>query len=229
MATALNRERLVAIAHDFVSTNGLDALTMRRLAVAAQVTPGALYKHVQGKRDLQRAMADAVYATVDLSDIDLSTPTVDQVITCCTRMREAMLRFRDGGRIVAGSYSPFAATANIAGTLRALLQAVTVPQFDAGDIAYALRNYTTGFVIEEQAYLALERTGEWERLVEALEPDARDLPGGMSDAVVILTDDRDKRYLAGLIAILTGTVNTPVDRTRMKLAPSAKKKAPPPA
>ncbi|HSY14696.1 MAG TPA: TetR/AcrR family transcriptional regulator C-terminal domain-containing protein [Jatrophihabitantaceae bacterium] len=204
----LNRERLVEIAHDFVSANGLDALTMRRLAVAAHVTPGALYKHVHGKRDLQRAMADAVYATVDLSDIDLSTPTVDQVITCCARMREAMLRFRDGARIVAGSYSPFAATANIAGTLRALLQAVTAPQFDAGDIAYALRNYTTGFVIEEQAYLALKSTGEWEHLVEALEPDARDLPGGMSDAVVILTDDRDKRYLAGLIAILTGTVNT---------------------
>lgn len=219
----LNRERLVEIAHAFVTANGLDALTMRRLAAAAQVTPGALYKHVHDKRDLHRAMADAVYATVDLSDIDLSTPTVDQVISCCQRMRAAMLSFRDGGRVVAGSYSPFAATANIAGTLRALLQAVTLPQFDAGDIAYALRNYTTGFVIEEQAYLALDDTGEWESLVEALEPDARDLPGGISDAIVILTDDRDRRYLAGLVVILTGTVNAQIGRIMMKPAASAKK------
>jgi hypothetical protein len=55
-------------------------------------------------------MADAVYLTIDLSDIDIDHPSVEQVIACCERMREAMLRFRDGGRIVAGSYSPFAAT-----------------------------------------------------------------------------------------------------------------------
>jgi len=206
VSRGLSRDRLVAIAHDFVSANGLDALTVRRLAAAAQVTPGALYKHFRDKRDIQRAMADAIFATIDLADINTEAPTVAQVITCCERMRAAMLQFRDGARIVAGSYSPFAATATISGTLRTLLRAITLPHFDAGDVAYTLRNYTTGFVIEEQAYLALVSTGEWNPLVDALASKAGDQVNGTSDAVAILTGDRDRRFFAGLTTILTGII-----------------------
>lgn len=206
VSRGLSRDRLVAIAHDFVAANGLDALTVRRLAAAAQVTPGALYKHFRDKRDIQRAMADAIFATIDLADINTEAPAVAQVITCCERMRAAMLQFRDGARIVAGSYSPFAATATISGTLRTLLRAITLPHFDAGDVAYTLRNYTTGFVIEEQAYLALVSTGEWNPLVEALASKADDQVNGTSDAVAILTGNRDRRFLAGLTTILTGII-----------------------
>ncbi len=131
----LNRERLVAIAHDYVRANGLDALTMRRLAAAAEVTPGALYKHLRDKRDLERAMADAIFATVDLTGLDTAHSSADQVIVCCGRMRAAMLAFRDGGRIVAGAFSPFAATLVVSGTLRTLLRAITAPGFDAGELA----------------------------------------------------------------------------------------------
>lgn len=209
----LSRDRLVTIAHEYVSANGLDALTVRRLAAAAQVTPGALYKHFRDKKDLQRAMADAIYNTIDLADIDLERPTAAQVIICCERMRAAMLRFRDGGRVVAGSYSPFAATVALSAALRTLLQAITLSQFDAGDIAYALRNYTTGFVIEEQAYLALVNAGEWTPLVDALASSVGNQVSGTSDAVTILNGDRDKRFRAGLTAILTGTVDSSLTPT----------------
>lgn len=196
----------MAIAHTLVAEHGLDALTVRRLARAADVTPGALYKHVTDKRDLQRAMADAVYATIALDDIDIAAPTVQQVVTCCQRMRTAMLRFRDGGRIVAGSSSPFAATAALGATLRGLLAPLVRPPFDAGDVAYALRNYTVGFVIEEQAYLALSTSGEWDGLVKALALTPDSAPRTGSDAVAILTGDRDRRFAAGLAVILSGPV-----------------------
>jgi AcrR family transcriptional regulator len=42
----LTREALVLLAHQYVADNGLDALTMRRLAAAADVAPGALYKQL---------------------------------------------------------------------------------------------------------------------------------------------------------------------------------------
>ncbi|MFE3226165.1 TetR/AcrR family transcriptional regulator [Nocardia sp. NPDC059228] len=207
----LSRDRLVEIAHEYVSANGLDALTMRRLAAAAEVTPGALYKHLKDRRDLQRAMSDAVYATIDLSDIDLDAPTLAQVIACCERMRAAMLRFRDGGRIVAGSYSPFAATVELSGTLMTLLQGIVVPPFEPGDLQSVLRSYTTGFVIEEQAYLELERSGEWQPLVSALTADAP-RPNPTGDTISIMTGERDRRFTAGLTAILAGTVRE--DRRR---------------
>ncbi len=205
-ARGLTRDRLVAIAHDYVAEHGLDALTMRRLAGAADVSPGAIYKHFRDQRDLRRAMADAIYATIDLSDIDTDQPTPEQVITCCMRMRSAMLKFRDGGRIVAGSYSPFAATAALGATLRTLLQAIALPAFDAGNLAYVLRNFTVGFVIEEQAYLGLVASGEWDNLIQTPPGHERAEPDGASDAITILGDDRDQRFRAGIEAILAGTV-----------------------
>lgn len=200
----LTRDRLVAIAHDYVAEHGLDALTMRRLAAAAEVTPGALYKHVRDQRDLRRALADSVFATIDLTDIDTAAANTEQVIACFERMRQAMLAFRDGGRIVAGSYSPFAATAALGATVRMLLAGIARPEFDPGDLAYVLRNYTVGFVIEEQAYLALVDSGEWEELIRQPPTQATDTTQG-SDAIGILGDNRDHRFRAGLTAALTGT------------------------
>jgi TetR/AcrR family transcriptional regulator, tetracycline repressor protein len=200
----LSRDGLVALAHEYVSANGLDALTMRRLAAAAQVSPGALYKHFRDKKDLQRAMADAIYGTIDLADIDTGNPTVDQVKLCCQRMRFAMLAFRDGGRIIAGSYAPFAATLKLSATLMALLQAVTLPEFSAGQLASVLRSYTTGFVIDEQAFLELKVTDEWESLVQQIADSGQPRISQTDDLIAILTGDRDQRFVTGLDTILAG-------------------------
>lgn len=202
----LTREALVALAHEYVGSNGLDALTMRRLAAAAGVTPGALYKHFRDRKDLQRAMADAIYATIDLSDIDTANPSVEQVKTCCERMRRAMLAFRDGGRIIAGSYAPLAATLNLSATLMVLLQAVTGPEHSPGQLAALLRTYTTGFVIDEQAYLELRSTGEWDSLVQQVADSGHDRSDEADDLIAILTGDRDLRFNTGLDMILTGLV-----------------------
>ncbi|WP_019926313.1 TetR/AcrR family transcriptional regulator [Nocardia sp. BMG111209] len=198
----LTRDRLVEIAHEHVAEHGLDALTMRRLAAAAEVTPGALYKHLRDRKDLQRAMSDAIYRTVDLTDIDTAQPSVDLVITCCERMRAALLGFRDGGRIVAGSYSPFGAASQLSAVLRTLLAAVTRPPFEAGDLASVLRSYTVGFVIEEQAYLELESAGEWQPLVRTLLANGAPRVDESGDIIAIMTGDRDRRFTAGLRTVL---------------------------
>lgn len=205
----LNRDALVRQAHDYVAGNGLDALTMRRLAAAAEVTPGALYKHFRDRKDLQRAMADAIYATIDLSDVDTAIPTVEQVKTCCRRMRSAMLAFRDGGRIIAGSYAPLRATLELSATLMALLGAVIAPGYSPGQLSALLRSYTIGFVIDEQAFLELEARGEWDSLVQQISDGGHDRPPGADDLIAILTGDRDRRFDEGLDMILAGLVLSP--------------------
>lgn len=206
----LTRDALVATAHQYVGANGLDALTMRRLAAAADVTPGALYKHFQDRKDLQRAMADAIYATIDLADIDTADPSVEQVKSCCERMRRAMLAFRDGGRIIAGTYAPLAATLKLSATLMTLLQEVTAPEHSPGQLAALLRSYTTGFVIDEQAFLELKGTDEWDSLVQQIADSGHHRPADAEDLIAILTDDRDRRFHTGLDMILTGLVRAGV-------------------
>jgi TetR/AcrR family transcriptional regulator, tetracycline repressor protein len=204
----LTRDALVAVAHEYVTANGLDALTMRRVAATAGVTSGALYKHFADRKDLQRAMADAVWATIDLSDIETATPTVAQVKKCCERMRQAMLSFRDGGRIVAGTYAPLAATLQLSATLMALLEAITKPDYSPGQIATLLRSYTTGFVIDEQAYLELEASDEWDALLQQIADAGHRRTADTDDLIAILTGNRDQRFATGLDMILTGLVRS---------------------
>ena len=57
----LQRETIVAAARELVSTSGLEALSLRRLASTLGVTAPALYAHVTDKNDLLRAVAEGEF------------------------------------------------------------------------------------------------------------------------------------------------------------------------
>jgi AcrR family transcriptional regulator len=56
----LTRDRIVAAAVDVADTEGLEALSMRRLAAALGYEPMSLYNHVENKDDLLAGMVDRV-------------------------------------------------------------------------------------------------------------------------------------------------------------------------
>lgn len=56
----LRRSVVVAAAIELADAQGIEAVSMRRLAAELGVVPMALYKHVADKDDLTEAMADAV-------------------------------------------------------------------------------------------------------------------------------------------------------------------------
>jgi AcrR family transcriptional regulator len=61
----LTRERVVAEALRIIAQDGVAALTMRTLAARLGVVPGALYRHVRNKEQLQDLVLDGVLAEVD--------------------------------------------------------------------------------------------------------------------------------------------------------------------
>jgi AcrR family transcriptional regulator len=63
----LNRERIHAGALRIVDADGLDGLSMRRLAAELGVRAPSLYGHVASKDDLLHAVANDVMARVDVS------------------------------------------------------------------------------------------------------------------------------------------------------------------
>ena len=65
---------LAASALELADTEGLEAVTIRRLAQQHEVTPMALYRHFADKDDLMAAIGDRLLAAVDLPDDD---PEVD--------------------------------------------------------------------------------------------------------------------------------------------------------
>ncbi|MFH9724291.1 TetR/AcrR family transcriptional regulator C-terminal domain-containing protein [Streptomyces sp. NPDC017254] len=68
-AASLTREQLVAAALELADTEGLNALTMRRVATGLGVSTMALYRHVPGKAELVRLMTDAACGEVPLGPV----------------------------------------------------------------------------------------------------------------------------------------------------------------
>ncbi|MFB7587270.1 TetR/AcrR family transcriptional regulator C-terminal domain-containing protein [Streptomyces sp. NPDC056169] len=65
----LTRQRLVDAALELADAEGLNALTMRRVATALGVSTMTLYRHVPGKAELVRLMADAACGEVPLGPV----------------------------------------------------------------------------------------------------------------------------------------------------------------
>jgi AcrR family transcriptional regulator len=61
---ALTREAIVATTRTLIETEGLDAVSLRRVGAALGVTAPALYAHVDDKRDLLRSVAAAAFAVL---------------------------------------------------------------------------------------------------------------------------------------------------------------------
>jgi TetR/AcrR family tetracycline transcriptional repressor len=85
----LTRPAIVRRALKIGETEGLDAVSLRRLASDFGVTPMALYRHVRDKQDLINAMAELVMEGIDL------TVGFRASMSWTDRMRRAMLNFRD--------------------------------------------------------------------------------------------------------------------------------------
>ena len=64
----LSREQVVDAAVALADAEGLDALTLRKLAIAVGVTPMALYWHVADKEALLDALGERMFATIELPE-----------------------------------------------------------------------------------------------------------------------------------------------------------------
>lgn len=61
----LSREKIIEAALDLIDKNGTNAVTMRAMAHALDVTPMALYNHFDDKNELLRGIAEYVIGRVD--------------------------------------------------------------------------------------------------------------------------------------------------------------------
>jgi len=69
--TALTRQRVIDAAVGLADRDGLDALTIRGLAVELDTRPMTLYHHVAGKDAILDGVVDRVFAEIELPPADL--------------------------------------------------------------------------------------------------------------------------------------------------------------
>jgi AcrR family transcriptional regulator len=204
---ALTRERVVAEALAIISTDGVDALSMRAVATRLGVVPGALYRHVRSKEQLYDLILDGVLAEVDCR-ADRSLPWTGQVTVLAQRLRTAL-----------------EAHPGIAGLLKArdplsphslaLAEAFLAPLHAAGlterQTALAFRliyDYTLGFALSGRTSASERRVQDAETRRE-LHAFLRSLPADQFSALPVLgehvwADDRDDRFTASLDILIHG-------------------------
>lgn len=156
----LQKETIVAKALEILNRDGLEGVTLRRVAAELQVKAASLYWHVQNKRELLDEMAEVMLRT-QLSSYDTpdrSTPWQSWLMDIANRLRDALLAYRDGGLVVAGVNPNRAKTFARLGAfiLTTLHQTYGLEIEGAGILCATVLLYTWASVIEEQTSPPLE-------------------------------------------------------------------------
>jgi TetR/AcrR family transcriptional regulator, tetracycline repressor protein len=204
----LTRERVVGEALTVIAEEGIEALTMRTLAARLGVVPGALYRHVRNKEQLQDLILDGVLAEVD-ADPDPAVPWTEQLKLLARRLREVLdnhpgvaglLRTRDP----LGPHSLVLAEAFLTP-----LRAAGFPDREAGLAFFLLVDYTVGFAVSSSRTSVNEQRVRDAATRSQLHQFFRSLPADRFPALVALgehvwLDNRDERFTAGLDVLVDG-------------------------
>jgi len=203
----LDRQTVVRAALRLLDKVGFDALTVRKLAGELGVKAPALYWHFKNKEELLDEMATTIFldAIGDSGWPGAEANWPEWTEQFGKRLREVLLRYRDGARIFSGRYlTDVSFYENMETSLRKLT--------DAG---FSLRNatqglntvycYAIGFAIEEQAVYPRpgKRRRRYELAERAKRVDRKKFPLAAAAGEHTFADF-DKHFEQGLRLIVKG-------------------------
>lgn len=208
LRTTLTRESVVAEALTLIAQEGLEALTMRALSARLGVVPGALYRHVRSKEQLQDLVVDGVLAEVDC-DINPALPWTEQIKILAHQLQKVLedhpgiaglLKTRD-------PLGPHSLT--LAEAFLLPLHHAGFPHREAGLAFFLILDYTIGFEVSSPRISVNEQRVQDVTTRNRLHEFFRSLPDDRFPTLIALgehvwLDNRDERFTAGITALLDG-------------------------
>jgi TetR/AcrR family transcriptional regulator, tetracycline repressor protein len=203
----VNREIVVEAGLKLLNEVGLEQLTLRRLAKDLKIQAPTLYWHFKSKEELVDAMATLLLAkgAPNLVPSKFASDWKIWANAFGMGLRQTLLKYRDGARVVAGSRlidTVYMETAERIG--RRLVEAgFSVRQ--AVVLLSTVYTFTISFVIEEQAVFPVEgkRSPAYDLRKRNAKLDARKFPI-LRRSGVILFDRFEQRYKDSLRLIVGG-------------------------
>jgi AcrR family transcriptional regulator len=225
----LSRDAIVAAALDIARREGVEAISMRRVAQALDTGPASLYVYVSDRRELQELVFDAAVGTVEIPPIDPARWR-EQLKELGRRMVKMMAEDFPGIGIMAMSHIPSGDNVmRVAEGMLALLKAGGASDQAAAYAADLLSLYVTAIAYEESLYRTLYGDPEHEerevaRLAErfaALDPERFPTMAALGPAMT--RGDGQERFELGMDVIVNGLLATPMEGrlTRAPVAPDA--------
>lgn len=150
----LQKQQIVRTALTILDRDGLEGVTLRRLATELNVKAASIYWHIPSKEALLDEMANAIleahFASLDLEDD--ARDWAAWLDTLAHELRRAMLAYREGARVVSGAHLNIAVMlAKLMDLTMRVLHNAGFRYNQAGTVTITVTTFTFGFVIEEQA------------------------------------------------------------------------------
>jgi len=154
-APRLQPEAVIRAALEILDAEGLENVTLRRIAAKLNVQAPALYWHFKDKQDLTEDMAQTILSNAKLDNFTSPSDINDWpqwLADLMHSVRNALIAHRDGGRVVAGaSFGRAYALEKMLAQIARVLNRAGFDSLHACLAAATTIDYVWGFVIEEQA------------------------------------------------------------------------------
>ena len=166
----IRREEVIAAALDLLNEVGLDALSTRRLAQRLRVESPTLYWHFHDKASLLSEMSDFVMASRHNTPVPEEKHRWPEWFSQNARdFRNALLAYRDGARLHAGSRPSEIELHRVEIKIQYLMSG-GMPRDEALMALLAAGQFTLGCVMEEQARQHVETHETGSQLPVATRP-----------------------------------------------------------
>ncbi|TDD81624.1 TetR family transcriptional regulator [Actinomadura darangshiensis] len=219
----LTQEFIVDTAIRVLDAEGLEAVTMRRVAQELGTGPASLYAHVSGKEELRELMLDRVAAEIRLPVPDPER-WQEQLHELASEIRRVFTSHRDIAMVSMGMVPTGPHLLDVAEAQLALMRAGGVPKEIAGIAVDTLGMFLDAGAIEDTIHLTKAPPGAdpWEYFQKyigevrayfnALPPDRYPVVSGMVDELIAM--DGEQRFEFGLGLLVRGIASYVEDEER---------------
>jgi AcrR family transcriptional regulator len=210
----LSRESIVDAALTILDADGLDAMTMRRVAQVLGTGPASLYAHVADKDEMVAAVLDRIFAEVELPESIDPDNWQEQIKDICRSGRAVFARHRDVARASLGNVPTGENALPVSEAFVATLLAGGVSPNVAGLAVDILGLYITATAYEEsldshQAWMGDDK----ERFHREMRSFFTSLPASRFPTLVAMAEpltagDHEERFEFGLDLLVRGIAST---------------------
>jgi AcrR family transcriptional regulator len=222
--SALSREAIVDAALAIVREEGIDALSMRRLAQALDTGPASLYVYVANQAELWELLFDAALGTIETEPTDPARWR-EQLHGLAGRIAHTMAVEFPGIARLAMTHIPIGDNSlRIAESMVSLLKAGGVSDQATAYAMDLISSYINAIAYEQSLYASLYNDPEHEqREVARIAERFANLSAERYPTIALLAEkmtagDGEERFALGIDVIVNGLLATP---TEGRLTPSS--------
>lgn len=207
----LSVESVVEAGLRVLREEGIDAVSMRRVAADLDTGPASLYVYVENRQDLLNKMFDAVVGEIDISEAPTPARWREQLEQLATRIRDAMDRYPGIARVPLANVPTGPNAMRVADHTLGLLRAGGVDDRSAAWFVDVVSLYINAASFETSIYVA-ERAdqeavaGELQDLFAGIDP--KRFPNFAALGPALTSGSGDERFAFGIRLMINGLLNT---------------------